>query len=101
MAETEPRRVEEGPSFCPPRKHIYNERVYAHNPARLHVKGPHTPAPHPPLPLHPSFPPSPCIALKTVTVGQSSGSSGMIEEASIDPATDVPYLEGDIKGKVQ
>ncbi|CAN0414761.1 unnamed protein product [Ectocarpus sp. 12 AP-2014] len=24
----------------------------------------------------------------------------MIEEASIDPATDVPYLEGDIKGKV-
>ncbi|CAM9339998.1 unnamed protein product, partial [Ectocarpus sp. 8 AP-2014] len=24
----------------------------------------------------------------------------MIEEATIDPATDVPYLEGDIKGKV-
>lgn len=31
---------------------------------------------------------------------QSSGSSGMIEESSIEPATDVPYLVGDIKGKV-
>lgn len=31
---------------------------------------------------------------------KSSGSSGMIEETSIDPATDVPYLDGDIKGKV-
>lgn len=31
---------------------------------------------------------------------QSSGSSGMIEESSIAPATDVPYLDGDIKGKV-
>lgn len=40
------------------------------------------------------------LGFDVVTQTQSSGSSGMIEEASIDPATDVPYLEGDIKGKV-
>nr|AIQ80989.1 UDP-glucose pyrophosphorylase/phosphoglucomutase [Saccharina japonica] len=41
------------------------------------------------------------LAFKNSYAALSSGSSGMIEEASIDPATDVPYLEGDIKGKVQ
>ncbi|CBN79734.1 conserved unknown protein [Ectocarpus siliculosus] len=40
------------------------------------------------------------LAFKNSYAALSSGSSGMIEEATIDPATDVPYLEGDIKGKV-
>ncbi|CAM9253118.1 unnamed protein product [Choristocarpus tenellus] len=40
------------------------------------------------------------LAFKNSYAALSSGSSGMIAEASIDPAAGVPYLDGDIKGKV-
>ncbi|KAG5185427.1 UTP--glucose-1-phosphate uridylyltransferase-domain-containing protein [Tribonema minus] len=39
------------------------------------------------------------LAFKNSYAALSSGSSGMITEDSIEPAADVPYLEGDIKGK--